>query len=131
MTPTEAELMMFHRASLDAAMKRLRRFGDAHPDPFDASQRRELESLQRCVARARRQIGDQHIAEADLALVIEEAGADDEQAERLEPQRELAQNLYDAKMALADALEYFGAAMDCYLQLEDRPPQLLRKRQAA
>jgi hypothetical protein len=123
MTLTEAQLVAHHTGALEAALYRLRSFSDANPqEPLHAAQIEELQRLQRIVGRARRQIGDQHITESDLALDIRAASADtDAPPERFWPQTEIAQDLYDAKMALADALYFFGRVLDKHGALEDIP----------
>ncbi len=123
MTPTEAQLVAHYTGAPEAALYRLRSFCDANPQqPLHGAQIEELQRLQRIVGRARRQIGDQHITESDLALDIRATSADtDAPPERFWPQTEIAQDLYDAKMALADALYFFGRVLDTHAALVDIP----------
>jgi hypothetical protein len=123
---TELQLVAYHRAALQFAMKRLGQFYQENPnDPLSQQQRIEFERILRIVDRTRRQIGDQHITEADLAIAIRGASADlDDPLEQFFPQVEIAQDLYDAKMALADALFYFGRVFENHGLLETMPPVL-------
>ena len=126
MTLTDLQLVAYHRAALAAAMKRMQQFSRENPaDPLSQQQHIELLRIQRVIARARRQIGDQHITESDLAIAIQGASVDPgDPLEQFFPQVEISQDLYDAKMALADALYFFGRVFENHGLLEAMPPAL-------